>query len=254
MVSRKYILFIILLAFTFGGIAGFFISEKISSDKNTEIPKKNQKVNTGFSNLPIKNIPSDSINNDTAAAAVNSVEPVEMDSGNTNIGFEEVVIVKELMSDTVDAAIKDEGAENNREENDDIPSQSLDGNEEIVIKREVMLDNRKVNVKIPDFINSNDSINAMLEERLSIYNEKIPASIETEFWQSPVNFKGYKFNRKKLVLYGIKNEADVAIVNYMQNYYLRIDDDVYTIFETNSYSSFSPAKNEEIIQIVLSEN
>ena len=58
-----------------------------------------------------------------------------------------------------------------------------------------------------------------------------------EFWKTPLNSKGYKMTRSRLLIYGYPEKADLALVKRDDNYYLRNNKMVYRL----SYSSeFKP--------------
>ena len=58
-----------------------------------------------------------------------------------------------------------------------------------------------------------------------------------EFWKTPLNSKGYKMTRSRLLIYGYPEKTDLALVKRDDNYYLRNNKMVYRL----SYSSeFKP--------------
>lgn len=58
-----------------------------------------------------------------------------------------------------------------------------------------------------------------------------------EFWKTPLNSKGYKMTRSRLLIYGYPENADVAIIKLNDNYYLRNNSLVYKL---NYSSEFRP--------------
>jgi hypothetical protein len=73
-------------------------------------------------------------------------------------------------------------------------------------------------------------------------------SIKVEFWQSPINFKGYKYFRNKLYLYGLKPNEEISIFTYNEKLYLKTQKGVFIILEQNSYNPFIQVKNPELIE------
>ncbi len=58
-----------------------------------------------------------------------------------------------------------------------------------------------------------------------------------EFWKTPLNSKGYKMTRSRLLIYGYPEKTDLALVKRDDNYYLRNNKMFYRL----SYSSeFKP--------------
>ncbi len=58
-----------------------------------------------------------------------------------------------------------------------------------------------------------------------------------EFWKTPLNSKGYKMTRSRLLIYGYAENADVSIIKLNDNYYLRNNSLVYKL---NYSSEFKP--------------
>ena len=62
-----------------------------------------------------------------------------------------------------------------------------------------------------------------------------------EFWKTPLNSKGYKMTRNRLLIYGYNENPDVSIIKLNENYYLKNNSLVYKL----SYSSeFKPLERE----------
>lgn len=73
-------------------------------------------------------------------------------------------------------------------------------------------------------------------------------SIKVEFWQSPINFKGYKYFRNKLYLYGLKPNDEISIFTYNEKLYLKTQKGIFQLLEQNSYNPFVQVKNPELIE------
>ena len=58
-----------------------------------------------------------------------------------------------------------------------------------------------------------------------------------EFWKTPLNSKGYKMTRSRLLIYGYPEKADLALIKRNDNYYLRNNNLVYKL---NYSSEFKP--------------
>jgi hypothetical protein len=62
-----------------------------------------------------------------------------------------------------------------------------------------------------------------------------------EFWKTPLNSKGYKMTRNRLLIYGYNENADASIIKLNENYYLRNNN---MIFKLNYSSEFKPLERE----------
>jgi hypothetical protein len=58
-----------------------------------------------------------------------------------------------------------------------------------------------------------------------------------EFWKTPLNSKGYKMTRSRLLIYGYPEKADLALIKTNDAYYLRNNNLVYKL---NYSSEFKP--------------
>jgi hypothetical protein len=83
-------------------------------------------------------------------------------------------------------------------------------------------------------VNATDSLAA------SLAGVTTPAAEEffmIEFWKTPLNSKGYKMTRSRLLIYGYPEKADLALIKRNDNYYLRNNNLVYKL---NYSSEFKP--------------
>ena len=71
--------------------------------------------------------------------------------------------------------------------------------------------------------------------------------VKVEYWESAIHFKGYRFFRNVLQLYGVNKNEIVKIFSSDGIYYAKIGRGVYSLQEQNSYNPFTPVKNKEII-------
>lgn len=58
-----------------------------------------------------------------------------------------------------------------------------------------------------------------------------------EFWKTPLNSKGYKMTRNRILIYGIKEKEDLTLVKLNDNYYLKNNSEV---FKLNYSADFKP--------------
>jgi len=65
-----------------------------------------------------------------------------------------------------------------------------------------------------------------------------PVMIFVEFWKSPVNFRGYKFNGKKLVLYGIPSPYEIYLLRSEDDFIIRTPKNEFELTRDNNYHKF----------------
>jgi len=90
-----------------------------------------------------------------------------------------------------------------------------------------------------------------LKESLGI--EEVQAkTIFVEFWESPLNFEGYKLSKKKLIVYGMSPQFDYKLYKRDSEYYFAFQNVYYKMKETQDFLPFSEvAKSEEFNDWIL---
>ncbi len=75
--------------------------------------------------------------------------------------------------------------------------------------------------------------------------KKSSESIEVEFWTSPVNYRGYKLSRSKLILFGIDESADVELLSFNEQLYLKLRNEYYLIRNNETFNNFQRVNKPE---------
>ena len=68
-----------------------------------------------------------------------------------------------------------------------------------------------------------------------------------EFWESPLNYKGYKKVKNYLVLYGIKQFDLVELKLIKNDLYLCYADNCYLLENTSEFKNLIPINNQQLI-------
>ncbi|NEN22582.1 hypothetical protein G3O08_03570 [Cryomorpha ignava] len=124
-------------------------------------------------------------------------------------------------------------------------------NSDVTLNKERILKTEIVKVKMPDIQDERDSVLAVIEERMSLNLEQVSKQIVVEKWFSPVNYRGYKFNRRKLMLYGVERETLIVIYFYLGEYYFAVDQKIYNLDETAKNVSFESVKDTTLTYYLL---
>ena len=122
---------------------------------------------------------------------------------------------------------------------------------DVRLKMERILKTEVVKLRIPEARDERDSTLAVIEERMSLNPEGPSKNIVVEKWYSPVNYRGYKFNRKKLMLYGVDKAAPVDVYFYLGEYYFAFNLRLYNLDETSKNVAFVSVKDTELINYLL---
>jgi hypothetical protein len=119
---------------------------------------------------------------------------------------------------------------------------------EMDVKKDRLIATSLVRVLRPEITDQRDSVLAEVEKRLTITPERIPATVVVEKWISPVNFKGYKFNQRKLLLFGVREDQSVVIYYYINQYYFALDERFYELDETLAFESFQNLADTALVR------
>lgn len=147
---------------------------------------------------------------------------------------------KTLEKSPVKTNTKKESSNNKNESvisfNDVTDSSYINSDNYQVLKEELIaVKNIYVKTVTPvEKISATDSLAA------SLAGVKTPPTEEffmIEFWKTPLNSKGYKMTRSRLLIYGYPEKADLALVKRNDAYYLRNNNLVYKL---NYSSEFKP--------------
>ena len=65
-----------------------------------------------------------------------------------------------------------------------------------------------------------------------------PMTIYVEFWRSPINFKGYKFNGKKLIIYGMPAPYEIYLLREGDEFILRTTHSEFALTRDNNFHKF----------------
>ncbi|MCB9222829.1 MAG: hypothetical protein R2780_10860 [Crocinitomicaceae bacterium] len=114
--------------------------------------------------------------------------------------------------------------------------------ENISIRTEKMVGYKWINVTIVGVEEAKDSL---IKEMLDI-KDKYPSKLKVEFWESPLNFTGYKLSRSKLVLYGMPSQSTYKIYRKKDKYYLSAQTFYYSLKETEEFLPYLEVSKDVI--------
>jgi hypothetical protein len=130
---------------------------------------------------------------------------------------------------------------------------NTDETDDIVVKKDELVAD-----KIVDIINLNPvasrnlAKDSLMQKVSGVIDDKNASKqlINIEYWQSPLNYKGYKMSKYKLVLYGIASEDEIKVFKLDDNYYLKSSGTVYKLDYTGDFHSFDRVSDEVILNIL----
>jgi hypothetical protein len=186
---------------------------------------------------------------------VNNVpEPDETPVSTTEF-IKETVVDTIIQTETVEVPVKEDESDTLSEEIDTSLSitdtliliEDIDttaSEEDIKIRTEKMVGYRWLTVDVLEQSTEKDSL---IKEMLDI-NDKMPTRLKVEFWESPLNFSGYKLSRSKLVLYGMPSQLEYKLYRRLDKYYLSTQSFYYSLKETEEFLPYLEVSKEEVFE------
>ncbi len=114
--------------------------------------------------------------------------------------------------------------------------------EDITISREVLEKSKWLDVQVLKEFEDKDSL---IKEMLGI-TENLPKSMLVEFWNSPLNYSGYKFSRSKLVLYGMPSQLEYKLYRKKETYFLSTQNVYYQLKESDDFLTYSEVSKDKV--------
>jgi len=182
------------ISFVIGILAGGIVSGSVvyyalSDDQNATDDATETNLQVSAEPLNIK--PSFSGKKTSKDVVVQNIAELEMDSLSVDSLSLDSLNVLETIKDTIDQDIK----------------------EEVFIATEYLVETSYIELQVLDTLQSSLSIaDSLLLDDLNMEKPSSPEEISIEKWHSPINYKGYKFNRTKLVLYSFVGEEVRALI------------------------------------------
>jgi hypothetical protein len=130
-------------------------------------------------------------------------------------------------------------------------SQALATREEIVLRKDELLETRSfelINVS-PVASNSGISRDSLAAKMAGVRDDHAAGRqfSTVEFWTSPLNYKGYKMSRTKIVLYGVTDPESVKLFKLDDEVYLHSGSIVYHLDNTNEFRPYERVSSEAIL-------
>ena len=125
----------------------------------------------------------------------------------------------------------------------------VDNNEDIVVKKDELLSVKNMEViNVNAIANSTRSRDSIIQQASGIRDDNnIKYSYTVEFWASPINYKGYKMAKNKIVLYGINPAEGSKIYKLNDNFYLKNLVGVYKLDFSGDFRQFEKISDEALL-------
>ena len=239
-VSNKPLLFILGLVLGLLAGAGFFIF------KMDDILKKVNLFNTKKDTIIIQqHVTSEEKTNKTDIKKYIGKSVSEKDTLKNVMSSAEMlaskysreVSVKHVMAEA-DSLLKDSSS----------MSPNQNNIESFVVRKDELLDAKNFQVVNLQNEAENNASDSLLEKMSGIKNQKnILASFKVEFWQSPINYKGYKMSKNKIVLFGVNPDENLKLFHLEDIIFMKYNQSVYKLYFTDDFKQFEKATDAPML-------
>jgi hypothetical protein len=98
-------------------------------------------------------------------------------------------------------------------------------------------------IKIGDNISGRDSAAA----KLAHVEENNSDLYFIEFWKTPLNSKGYRFSKNKIMLYGFMDFNNILLYELDSSYYIKCSDQVYKLFYGGDFKQLERVLDTDLL-------
>ena len=116
--------------------------------------------------------------------------------------------------------------------------------EAINVAQEELLSVKNIKVINLDNESKKDTLTGQLA---GVTNAEFPDLFFVEFWKTPLNSKGYRMTRNRVILYGLSDFSSITIYKVDDNYYLKNDDVVYKISSGTEFKSMELVNDSDLL-------
>jgi hypothetical protein len=138
-------------------------------------------------------------------------------------------------------------------EADSLLRDTLFGNEQstsenFIVRKDELLGSRKIEVTNLQTQTANPS-DSILEKVSGIKDnsKNVIASFSIEFWQSPINYKGYKMTKNKIVLFGMNPEEAIRLFHLEDAILLKQGQNHFRLNFTDEFRQFEKISDASVI-------
>jgi hypothetical protein len=145
---------------------------------------------------------------------------------------------------------KDYNTENPDSISSELKSQNNTSDKDIVVAKDEMIALKKYQIEGHKTNNQNgkSNLDSLLTDDKTSKTKRSDNSVTVEFWKSPINYKGYRFDSYKVVIFGL-NDYDVTKFKYYNSIlYLKSKNDYYEIEPSEKFRALSIVTNSELIK------
>lgn len=74
-------------------------------------------------------------------------------------------------------------------------------------------------------------------------------NIYVEFWKSPINYRGYRFNGRNLIIFGFTSSQGLQFKYYNNDVYMLVNKQVYRMENNDRFNSYYPEEDAKLLKL-----
>lgn len=122
--------------------------------------------------------------------------------------------------------------------------------DDIVVKKDEL-----ITIKTIEVINMNPTANkisgkdSLLQKVSGIKDDRLTGKemFNVEFWHSPLNYKGYRMSKYKIILYGIASADGLKLYKLDDVVYLKLSSNIYKLDYASDFKQYDRITDEQIL-------
>ena len=121
--------------------------------------------------------------------------------------------------------------------------------DDVVVRKDELLSTKTLEVLNLDPVDKMTSKDSLLQKVSGIKDDRSSSKqyVNVEFWASPLNYKGYKMSKYKLVLYGIASSEGLKLYKLDDVTYLKNAAFIYRLDAFGDFKAYERITDESII-------
>ena len=132
---------------------------------------------------------------------------------------------------------------------DSLASTSVNS-DDIVVRKDELLSTKTFDViNLSPILNRNNTKDSLLQKISGIKDDKNVSQqfFNVEFWQSPLNYRGYKMSKYKIILYGIESVEGLKVFKIDDLIYLKNGNAVFKLDYSSEFKPYDRITDENIV-------
>ncbi len=102
------------------------------------------------------------------------------------------------------------------------------------------------NIKVID-LDKNNKRDTLTGQLAGVTTTDYPNLFFVEFWKTPLNSKGYRMTRNRVILYGLSDFSSITIFKVDDTFYLKNEDVVYKISSGTEFKPMELVNDSELL-------